>query len=376
MKEYIKFRLQRLLGEFLAKIGKRIPALAALVSVDWEDLGAPSKDACDCKQGHFIQHLFTLRFNDGTTRKGGARCFLSPDFPKSFVTHLEKAGRILANDIGEVHVLSDVDAKNISDTVQLWIKTIVDYGYIPGVIFVKEVGNTINTLLKEKKSLPPWLTFVLGRMSAEAVPAPAPVAVVQPVVAQPSSPQRKASDESVVALRMLNDAIHGRAKTLVVIQKKLENGEALSAEETVRVTHAIKRFKQDLVEKTERAFPFLFCANVPGRMRLALSDTAPKQGGKAPFVLSLFQQVQDGMCLTDGQLEALRGIYKKYRGQFDALPKEFKATTEHLLGEYERLNNLAMVSMDESVRLDLSNVQHELEARGVPLPVPKEDQNI
>lgn len=295
----------------------------------------------------FVRHLFKIIFNDGKEILAGARQLLSHGFPKAFVRNLEKARRIIDNDIRTVQSLDKTTLEFAKKRVKEQIILISETKFLLGLAFLYEYIFIIEAFFAEKLSLPAWLYKALSDFSENAC-------------AFSASTEKQGIEKYLdifTPLDSINKGIFGRSERIRRLLAKIKGNKILYPQE-IDDAEAIVRTYADATAlfDTERAFPFLFALHV------GILATTDKNKN---FLESLWRQVNGGKALSVSQLTALRNIFLPYKQQWKALPPEVTQSSDVLIQHLRMLLGKEMLTEEEKNKYD--KVVSTLSHRGIAI---------
>jgi len=355
--ELVRFRL--LFEGWLKNAKTRIPSLAAIVDILSEDLGGSLNNQCDCasKDKHRLRFVYKIILNDGKQVKGGARCLTNFGFPVSLGHTLEKIRRIIQRDVETITPLNESNARGLSSIYQTWAQVIISNKYLPGLLFLRSFGTIINDCIECGRNLPQWLRLTLKRFYRSALQA-APSLKEQRI-----SENRERYRAQWQTLTKINTYIWGRNEWVKNVLKKIDNGDELIPSDINRISLLEKIKNNDLLEQTEKAYPFLV-ALINGSIIINTFDANKVPGRNQPIFLSLFDYVNHNVALTEGQLKLLRQKFVQYRQQYDALPADLKMTTSELVTflksldaelEEDKIKHIKKILLGRNIDMDFLN---------------------
>jgi hypothetical protein len=307
---------------------------------------------CQEKTDHYIKHLYKVVIRgQGTPLYLGERCFINHGYPLSLCRALEKARRIIQNDVEHIVNLNEQELAAAIEVCKTTADLIIQNKYIPGILFLKEYGAIANDLFAIKLSLPPWLSFMLGSLARASIDN------LPNIRAELRDKNRLTYKKQYDYLVKVNSIVYGRCCFINDMLKKIDEGEVLTPQQENAITAMMKKYDEALLQKTEEAFPFLLALN-NGKITLLEQDAAVFPGQNYPIFQSMLRQVERGNALSEKQLELLRNKYKIYKIQYLKLQKYEQMSTLGLIQDYSQADQ----SGDFSTKQQIETV---FETRGV-----------
>lgn len=330
---YFQQRFAMFMRRHIKNIGARFPKVYEILSIVYAKQDKSYNNLCSCvnKNEHFLQHLYKVAIKgDGAPLYLGERCFLQHGYPLSLCRAIEKSRRIIQNDLAGIVPLTSEELEMAIQICRDTAEVIVKNKYQPGLFFLSDFGEIINNLFAQKMCLPPWLSYMLGLLARASIQN---LATTQEERKLANRERYKNIYEFLLKIHV---KLYGRSPFVKDMLGLIDSGDNLTPQQENAIISISKKYDENLMHKTEAAFPFLFALS-HGKINLLEKDATVFPGQTQSIFVSMYKQIEMGNHLTVKQVDLLRKKYHVYKGQYLVLPRYEQMTNAELVAEYARL---------------------------------------